>query len=137
MLFNFLLYFCSWIRLDLALGASKVCCLILGSVPTLCKRFPICDLPDLWWDEHMWHVQYRCCQLLGYLSVVLKRSLLPTVADGWIFGLRFVMLSVDGHLTHSLGRWRMCIDFSTIPWILVGNSRPNCTKNSALSPVGL
>lgn len=58
MFFNFSLYFCSWIRLDDAIGTSKVCCLIFGSMPMLCKKFPRRDLPNLWQDEHTWHVQY-------------------------------------------------------------------------------
>lgn len=68
--------------MDVALGTGKVCCLLLGSMPTLRKRFPIRDLPNLWWDEHTWHAKHWCGQLLVYLSVVLKRSLLPTVTDG-------------------------------------------------------
>jgi len=45
---NFSLYFCSGIGLDVAAGTSKVSCLIFGSMPVLCQRFPIRDLSNLW-----------------------------------------------------------------------------------------
>lgn len=56
MLSSFSQYFRSQVGLDIALGTRKVRCLVLGSVPALFGRFPVCHPPDLWWDEQTWHV---------------------------------------------------------------------------------
>lgn len=73
----FVIFPCSQVGLEIALGTSKVCYLLLGSLPTLFKKFPICHLPNLWWEELTWHVPYWWCQLLGRLSVILKDLFRP------------------------------------------------------------